>query len=595
MDQEKPARPRRSRARVEAPTTPDAVEIAMEAQASGRAPQGPALNLIERQTALIDADLRHRGWQIANERASMGLRLLTGLAGLAAAVLVVVMIVSAARSQAVVVEPFGAPPELVGRGYTSQVLAASLQDELQRIQTATRTQAAQRNIANAWSGAINVEAPYTGVSIGEIEKVLRQRLGHDTRISGDLTQTADGGLSLTVRGDGIAPKTFTGTADQLPALLKQAAEHAYGEAEPGLFAHYLYQQSRMEDSLAVVRRTLARGVDDADRASLYNTWGNLLWGMDRHVEAISKYEAVLEIDPYRWGAWRNLAGIVSACCGDEAALEYSRRMLAAIRSAPSDQRPTRDYLDVEYGLRGDYSTAVAALREEDRKSAGGFLFATTAPRMAVLEMSRHDWKAAREALATGDMPELAMRTYLLGIDGVEAREAGRAEEAVKAFEQLTAIPPSGDQSDGTSFVCDLALAYAMNGQKAAALQALSQAADTTACRALTGEIHAALGDRAAADAAARRSIGAAPSSPFPYEARGRVLLDRGDLNGAGWRFDQAHARGPRWADPIKGQGDVLAARGRWREAAAKYREALAFAPGWIALHQALARAERGGR
>ena len=595
MDQEKPARARRSKARADQPTTPDAVEIAMEAQASGKTPQGPALNLIERQTALIDADLRHRGWQIANERASMGLRLLTGLAGLAVAVLVVVMIVAAAQSQAVVVEPFGAPPELVERGYSGQVLAASLQDELQRIQTATRTQAAQRNIANAWSGAINVEAPYTGVSIGEIEKVLRQRLGHDTRISGDLTQTADGGLSLTVRGDGIAPMTFTGTADQLPALVKQAAEHAYGEAEPALFAHYLYQQSRMEDSQAVIRKNLTRGVEGDDRASLYNTWGNLMWAEERYLDAITRYEAALEITPYRWGAWRNLAGIMSECCGDEAAIAYSRRMLAAMEAAPSDKRPTRDYLDVEYGLRGDYSTAVATLREEDRKVAGGFLFATTAPRLAVLEMSRHDWKAAREALATGDMPEAEMQAYLRGIDGVEAREAGRAEGAIEAFEQLTAIPLSGDRGYADSFYCDLALAYATNDRKAAALQALSQAADTTACRALTGAIHEALGDRAAADVAARRSIGAAPSSPFPYEARGRVLLGRGDLNGAAWRFDQAHARGPRWADPIKGQGDVLAARGRWREAAAKYREALAFAPGWIDLRQALARAERGGR
>lgn len=560
----------------------------MEAEASGRSAGGDAAQVLKRHAQLL-------GWQIANERSSLGLRVLTGLAGLAVAVLVIVMIVSAARSRAVVVEPFAAPPEMIERGYSGQVLASALQDELQRIQTATRTTAARRNIANAWSGTINVEAPYTGVSIGEIEKTLRQRLGHDTRIGGDLTQAADGRLTLTVRGDGMAPGVFSGPADQLPALVKQAAEHAYGEAEPALFAHYLYQQRRPAEALAIVRRGLGRDLDDDSRASLYNSWGNLLWGENRTVEAVAKYEAALAIRPLRWGSWRNLVGSTAACCGEEAGIAASRRMRAAVEASPSGQRPQRDYFDVEYSLFGDYTTAVAVLREEDRKLAGGSLFATTGPRLANLEISRHDWRAVREALASADPTDPQTGRYPLLAQAVEALEAGRMAEGVRAFEALVRRDAADDGSEPIYELCDVAWAYALDGRREAALRTLAKSEDTTRCRALTGEIHEALGDRAAADAAARRAIGAAPSSPFPYEARGRMLLGRGDLNGAAWRFDQAHERGPRWADPIKGQGDVLAARGRWREAAAKYREALVFAPGWIALRQSLARAERGGR
>lgn len=588
MNPEKPTRPRRSRKRAEPLTTPNPVELALQSVVGSDSGDAIAHRVLRRHEQLI-------GWQIVNERASMALRVLTGVAGVVAALVLGMLVVSAARSQAVVVEAFGAPPEMIARGYTGQALASALQDELLRIQSATRSNMAARSIANAWSGSINVEVPTTGVSIGEIDRVLRQKLGRDTHIGGDLTQGADGTLTLTVRGDGITPRSFSGPQDQLPALVRQAAEHAYGEAEPALFAHHLYQTRRFEESLEIVRRSLARGPDDASRARLLNTWGNLLWVEIRYDEAIARYEAALAVQPSYWGAWRNLVGVTSECCGDEAGLAVTRRMRAAIEAAPAKDRPSQDYFDAEYGLTADPTTAVAVLREEDRKRAGGMLFTTTGPRLAQLEMARHDWRAAREALAGGDPSDPQLERVSLIVSAVEQVEAGRPALALPRLRQLIDVQSAEDIGESGEILCLLALTYAQNLERDVALRTLARSRDTTACRAREGAIHEALGDRGAADAAARRSIGAAPSSPYPYEARGRILLARGDLNGAGWRFDQAHARGPRWADPIKGQGDVLAARGRWREAAAKYQEALAFAPGWIDLRQALVRAERGGR
>lgn len=596
MDQEQPARPRRARKRVDAPTTPDAIELAMDAEASGRPPEGAALSLIQRQTALIDADLHHRGWQIANERASMALRALTGLAGLAVAVVVMLMVISAARSQAVVVEPFGAPPGLADRGYNGQALAASLQDELQRIQHSTRSFANRRAIANAWTGDINVEVPSTGVSIGQIEKALRQKLGNDTHIGGDLTVGPDGALALTVRGDGIAAATFTGAADQLPDLIRRAAEHVYGEAEPGLYASYLYQSRRGDEGLVFIPQALAKGPDDTQRAMLLNTWGNLLWqDPNRLDEAITRFEAALAIEPFRWPTWNNLINITSECCGDEAALGVARRMDAILDSAPRDERRAFTSDQARQALTGDYTSLIASTLEEDRKLAGGVMFTTTGPRLAVYYVGVHDWRGVDEALAAGDPADPMLAPVRLMADAEEAFETGRFGDAVNSFNTMYRLFDGMEAADVTDTRCSLALFLAHDGRRTEALAALARAQDTTACRTLSGAIHEALGDRARADAAARRSIGAAPSSPFPYEARGRILLARGDLNGAAWRFDQAHARGPRWADPIKGQGDVLAARGRWAEAAARYREALRFAPRWLALQQALARAEARAR
>ena len=61
------------------PTTPDAIEIAMDLAATGQAPSAAARAILERQAQLI-------GWQIASERAGFALKVLTGLAGVAVAV-----------------------------------------------------------------------------------------------------------------------------------------------------------------------------------------------------------------------------------------------------------------------------------------------------------------------------------------------------------------------------------------------------------------------------------------------------------------------------------------------------------------------------
>ncbi|WP_411288926.1 hypothetical protein, partial [Phenylobacterium sp.] len=83
------------------PTTPDPIEIAMEAEASGHAPRGVAHDLLSDQRRLIQADLKHRGWQIASERAGVALKVLTGLVAVAAAGALTVMALHASRADGV--------------------------------------------------------------------------------------------------------------------------------------------------------------------------------------------------------------------------------------------------------------------------------------------------------------------------------------------------------------------------------------------------------------------------------------------------------------------------------------------------------------
>jgi tetratricopeptide (TPR) repeat protein len=82
----------------------------------------------------------------------------------------------------------------------------------------------------------------------------------------------------------------------------------------------------------------------------------------------------------------------------------------------------------------------------------------------------------------------------------------------------------------------------------------------------------------------------APDLPAAYDAWGEALARHGDLAGAIGKFELAHARGPHWADPLKGWADVLAREGNWSAALAKYDAALKYAPEWADLRQARDRA-----
>ncbi|MDE1939602.1 MAG: hypothetical protein KGI68_11310, partial [Alphaproteobacteria bacterium] len=75
-----------------------------------------------------------------------------------------------------------------------------------------------------------------------------------------------------------------------------------------------------------------------------------------------------------------------------------------------------------------------------------------------------------------------------------------------------------------------------------------------------------------------------PSIPAAYFDWGRMLLAKGDLDGAIAKFAAAHDKGPHFADPLEMWGEALIARNRSDLALAKFEEANNDAPNWGRLH-----------
>jgi len=81
-----------------------------------------------------------------------------------------------------------------------------------------------------------------------------------------------------------------------------------------------------------------------------------------------------------------------------------------------------------------------------------------------------------------------------------------------------------------------------------------------------------------------RAVALAPSIPFAYTDWGRMLMVKGDLDGAVAKFESANKKGPHFADPLEMWGEALIAKNRSDLALAKFEEADKYAPHWGRLH-----------
>jgi Flp pilus assembly protein TadD len=559
--------------------------------------------LLRKQSHMLDLQMEHLAEQrvaalkelqlrVLNQRLRVGLQILVVLIATVLGAGLLLMIRDAVASRSVVVEPFDTPPALASRGLSGKVVAGGVLDTLTRVQAATRANAVKRNLKDAWSGDIKVEVPETGISVGEIDRLLHERFGHDVHIDGDLVQTDAGGLALTVRGDAIAPKTFQGGAGDLDKLTTQAAEYIYGRSEPVLYASYLNQAGRYAESVAFLEDAFT-WASDADRPDLANIWGNNLASVGKNAEAIAKYRLAVQLQPTFWKSWSNLVAGVPVVEDEEAGFRVGRQMFQAAAHAKTGAqfKPLN---------RANYDTLVqdwpASLQDNlfDVKAngAGGTQLQGAGPLLAETSARMHDWGAAERYLTESEpndpytKDERAMTAALRAMDG------GDFAMAVAGLRDAYALWQTDPnlQFDNYDHPCYLALADAMTGAQAEADAIFDKLGRHLACKSFRADALDHAGDWAGAQAAYAAAAASAPDLPLPLHRWGLALLRHGDPAGAAAKFAAANRLGPHWADPLKGWGDALAAQGRWPEAAAKYADAAKYAPRWGQLHQAWAAA-----
>jgi tetratricopeptide (TPR) repeat protein len=498
-----------------------------------------------------------------------------------------VMLRDAVTSRRVVIEPFHAPPGLAARGIDGTIIASGLLDELSRLQDATRSSSAARGLTGAWTGNIKLDVPETGISLGEISRLLRERFGHDVHIDGDLVETPAGGLALTVRGNGVPPKTFSAASTELDKLTVAAAEYVYSKSQPARWATYLTNVERYEEAIAFSRTAMA-SADPAERPRLLNDWSIAILSSGGSVrEALALVRTAVKLQPDLWAAHVNIQNDLMILGDEQGAWKAGEDMRKAAGGRPGPA-PETYYTNWDY-LTWNLRTWLDATVADAETNAGAGTGGTAAgPQIADIQARLHDPEAADLALkTTKDDPHdptlAAMTHFVRGRLAAEAGDVATAAAEMEAYGTAYADPAVSSSNPG--YHCWIAPAEEAAGHPDKADALLKSAGTFVDCYRFRADILAGRGDWTGAQKAYAEAVALAPDLPAAYYSWGVALGKHGDLAGADAKLKDANQRGPNWADPLKARGDVLAKEGHTKEALAKYDEALKYAPNWKQLKE----------
>jgi tetratricopeptide (TPR) repeat protein len=600
----------------EAPESRIAAEAFAAALAADHAKYDPGVaraaeRFLDKQARLLDAQtaeleeqrplrLRHLQNQSregklrrAGQRIRLAMQVFIGLILTVLGIGVLVMLYDAFNARSVVVDAFRAPSGLASRGLTGDVVAEDVLDALQKMQDATRATDKGMNTRGAWASDVRIEVPETGVSIGEINRLLHERFGHDLHIGGELVQTETGGLALTVRGDGVPAATFSGAGSDLQKLTLEAAEYVYGRSQPARFAIYLTDHNRFADEVAFLASAFPRVEGDADRAELANSWGNAYAGLFQPGLAASKYRLAMTFAKPRtrmwWRAWGNLVGSLGASQGEEAGWQEGHAMLQAAEAAPKGEKPGLPFVANPAQLTWNLPLMIASTLNDATQNGGAGAGATLdGPQIADDYALMHDPAQAARYIAASDPADPVTKAEVLLLQGYAALNSGDAASAVaplEAFYKAWLADPNLQYTYNAG-PCFTGLAYGLTGRVKEAEAVFKRVGAWSLCDAFHGDVLAHAGDVAGAERVWAEAMRIAPDLAMIPLHRGLFELGRGDLAAAEADMATAAAKAPHWADPWKAWGDALAREGRWKDALAKYDEALKYAPAWTELHQA---------
>jgi tetratricopeptide (TPR) repeat protein len=525
--------------------------------------------------------------------------LFAGVIGLGLAI----VIYEAVESRSVVVDPFSVPPSLEQKGLTGRVVAAGLLDVLSKIQVATRSSAAHPSVVSAWYNDVTIEVPEAGISIGQLERVIRTRFGHDQHIEGELVLADKGGYALTVRGNGIPSSTFIDPSGDLASLLKQAGEYVYGQSQPGLWAWYLGDNGRSAEAINF-SQNMFQSASLVQRPFILNAWANAIvnQAMDNADErALDLYREAVRLDSSYLIPLNNIMQMLTNLGREEEVIPVGKQLIKAAGGRPgrADEN-LYQYLDTaEWNLQ-----ALRAGFVDDMASHGGLgsITSSNGPEglnVAEIDILLHDLDAAKSRLLTTryDDKSAPDRFAAALARGLLAAELGNSAEATQEMDaMLAAFKDPVVFAASTSAICFALPVFDAAGQdgRVDAVFAAIGSLRFVDCTRFKADILDRHGNWPAAKEWYAKAVELAPSLPAGYYSWGLALARHGDLEAAAAKFKDANQRGPHWADPLKAWADVLLKQGKTKAALEKYDAALKYAPAWKQLKQARAKLAVGG-
>ena len=561
---------------------------------------------LHEQRELVLSRLR---WGRFGDRLKALLQLMTVLVGLSIMALIATMAWQAHEASGLVIDAFSVPPDLSRDGLTGQVAAGRFLDKLQALQAASaNSDRPAETLQDDWGSEIKVEIPETGLTFGEFDKLLREKLGHVSHVSGEVLKTPTG-IALTARIGDAPPQSFTGAESDFDTLAQKAAEAVFGASQPYTYADYLDQHGRIDEAFAVIK-DLAENGPPSERGWAYAKWA--LMDINDHGDAAAAADHSGR--GLGFGAGSDMIDRISQVAvavwssHDETNLTVSRRLFADSQHRLPDTS-TVFYEETKLLAKAwlqfsepDFKGSAETWRQTTQLSGPtnftskplGHAMAATAlalnhdPAGAAAELrliQAPDQAAYMWSIAKGAFP--ALPDYWIAAETgnwpaalADARRVDAWLGANKAQRPIYGLMQ-------TAWIWPLeALAQAKASDLKGA-QTLIEATppDCYLCLRVRARIAASAQDWPTAERWFTEAARQAPSLPFAYSEWGQMRLARGDADGAIAKLALAQEKAPRFADPLELWGEALMKKGDFQGAAGKFREADKLAPHWARIHQ----------
>ncbi len=557
---------------------------------------------LHEQRELILSRLR---WGRFSDRLKALFQAITVLVGLMVVIAIAVMAWLAHEERGFVIAAFTTPPALAQQGLTGEALAGELMDHISTIDHVAESESISRSdkVKADRRDDIKVEIPETGLSLTEVWRALRDILGSERKIEGDLRQAADGSLVLTVRVAGDDAIVVRGAASDIEALEQRAAEQVYAATNAPAYVIYLDNEGRVPEAIAQAQTLAAQD----------HRFVGLLSTVEHAVDPVRALALakLAERDgpdsPYPWfeglRAERDLGHAEAELL---AAVKLRERMrLSSGQGLSGRGGDALRWLaeSVIARLSGDFATAARADGALGHTAQGN--------RFAMIEDEAHlhDVVTARNGLpeflilakpdaralsraryaidaAAGDWSAAVTDAKALIAAGDDARLKDPIPEGIPGLAQVQA-------AHDTPLLVEAELRL---GQTEAA-QTLIAATPPDAYDAVRerGRVAAALGDATGADRWFAEAVRQAPSLPFAYRDWAEALLARSQPDAALAKLQIARAKGPRFADVAELEGEARLAKKDYAGAVAAFARTDQLAPNWARNHLFWAQALRLSR
>lgn len=514
---------------------------------------------------------------------------------IAATILFINMIWSASRDHSLVIERFAVPPDLANSEISGEQLAGLVADKLATINASASSFRAENTFDVDWGKDINIEVPGSGVSLADIDRLLRQRLGHQTRIGGTLYHQGTG-LRLSLHTGLGAATTVDGTDKDFDALAQKAAEALSNSTQPYRYSKYLEFSGRTDEALVVARRTADSQAPADERAWAWAQISNLLSAKDIPNCVRAGYRAI-QLDPGNALAYLNTSNCEAFLGHDGRASALQARSVELAShgggglSEVGIETGSTLNRGWEYYLTGDPGDAARVFSQPVDQVYGGLSDAMPSFHANAL-IALHDVSGSLRVPDARNDQYLLSHLYLVNIysvpDFARAAELGDWQAALQQNDMDLAILATNP--DGTE-IARYARERFILPNRARALVEFGRGADAKAivaslptdcylCLRTRAWVMGRTGDMAAANRDFAAAVVSNPRLPYADLEWGRLLLMRGDIDPAEGHFRRAAELAPHWADPHKYLGDAQFHSKRFGDAAGSYARAAELAPRW---------------